>query len=400
MQRLSYEVRFTTPAFLGNAEQSGQWRTPPFKALLRQWWRAVYFARNRNNHFTIAAMREEEGKLFGHAWLESDTYVDERGQSKHTSARQSRVRVRLTRWDEGQLAKAQWPSHGAVSHPEVRVPVASDLYLGYGPVTLPRGASRPTLKAKAAIQAGESAELSLAVPDDHWPHLKQALWLMDRYGTVGGRSRNGWGSYQLTPIHGGDALTGTPPLRDWRQCLNLDWPHAIGQDEKGALIWQTAPHDDWKALMKTLAIIKIGLRTQFVFPKASPPHANPLPRHWLSYPTTTHTTHAFDRSARLPNQLRFKVRATGDGKLVGVIFHMPHLPPPAFKPDRKTIECVWQCVHRLLDALAASPNNPVWPRCECLGQETEANRQARLRDWWSKMNANDKQKLQLKRIAE
>lgn len=38
---LSYTVRFTTPAFLGNAEQAGQWRTPPFKALLRQWWRCA-----------------------------------------------------------------------------------------------------------------------------------------------------------------------------------------------------------------------------------------------------------------------------------------------------------------------------------------------------------------------
>ena len=39
MQKLEYQVRFLIPAFLGNAEQSGQWRTPPFKALLRHWWR-------------------------------------------------------------------------------------------------------------------------------------------------------------------------------------------------------------------------------------------------------------------------------------------------------------------------------------------------------------------------
>ena len=30
MQRMTYRIRFLTPAFLGNAEQSGQWRTPPF----------------------------------------------------------------------------------------------------------------------------------------------------------------------------------------------------------------------------------------------------------------------------------------------------------------------------------------------------------------------------------
>lgn len=41
MEELSYTISFTTPAFLGNAEQQAQWRTPPFKALLRQWWRVV-----------------------------------------------------------------------------------------------------------------------------------------------------------------------------------------------------------------------------------------------------------------------------------------------------------------------------------------------------------------------
>lgn len=36
MQRHSYHLHFQTPAFLGNASQNAQWRTPPIKALLRQ----------------------------------------------------------------------------------------------------------------------------------------------------------------------------------------------------------------------------------------------------------------------------------------------------------------------------------------------------------------------------
>lgn len=38
MKRFEYQVKFLTPAFLGDAEQSGRWRTPPLKTLLRQWW--------------------------------------------------------------------------------------------------------------------------------------------------------------------------------------------------------------------------------------------------------------------------------------------------------------------------------------------------------------------------
>lgn len=41
MKTFRYRLIFSTPAFLGNASQQGQWRTPPVKALLRQWWRVA-----------------------------------------------------------------------------------------------------------------------------------------------------------------------------------------------------------------------------------------------------------------------------------------------------------------------------------------------------------------------
>jgi len=46
-KKLDLTVRFLTPAFLGDAEQNGRWRTPPFKALLRQWWRMAYAANKK-----------------------------------------------------------------------------------------------------------------------------------------------------------------------------------------------------------------------------------------------------------------------------------------------------------------------------------------------------------------
>lgn len=140
------------------------------------------------------------------------------------------------------------------------------------------------------------------------------------------------------------------PVRPWRDCLKLDWPHAIGQDDR-PLIWQTQPFDDWKALMKRLAEVKIGLRTQFAFTtgKNAPRTED---RHWLSYPVTNHSVAAWGNNARLPNTLRFKVRTTADHKLVGILFHVPHLPPGDFRPDRPAIERVWTQVHRHLDSPA------------------------------------------------
>jgi CRISPR-associated protein Cmr1 len=288
----------------------------------------------------------------------------------------------LDRWVEGQETKQSWgrqeldKAKDGVNHPEVRT-IGPKLYLGYGPLIVEkvqRQAEKKAqyatvLKSNAAIKAGEEATLSIAWPtqhpsgdlqkildnNNHKKRLQRALWLMDRYGTLGGRSRNGWGSFSLLPLPPGEGWGEgtTPPTRDWKLALGFDWPHAIGHDDKGPLIWKTRPFDDWKAVMRELAIIKIGLRTQFVFPNVTPPHPQPLERHWLSYPITRHTTLAFDRNARLPNSLRFKVRPVSNDpkEVVGVIFHMPCMPPSDFRPDKPAIENTWKTVHALLDEL-------------------------------------------------
>ena len=97
-------------------------------------------------------------------------------------------------------------------------------------------------------------------------------------------------------------------------------------------------------------MLKIGLRTQFKFTTGRDAAA-PENRHWLSYPVTNHSVKSWGGNARLPNSLRFKVRpAPGNPQqLVGVIFHVPCLPPPSFQPHLGAIQNVWQTVHRSLD---------------------------------------------------
>ncbi len=346
----SYTLRFITPAFLGNAEQSGQWRTPPIKALWRQWWRVAYAADQRGA-VDVAAMRAVEAGLFGVA--------------ADSGAHKSDIRLRLSRWDRGRPTPWQGAESERVTHCEVKgrdgrpAPVGPLLYLGYGPLRFLQG--QTALKAKAAIQTDESAVLSVAFPSSsaEAPHLSLALQLMNLYGTLGGRSRNGWGSFDLRP-----ADAATPELLQtldarltarWQDALALEWPHALGCDAGGPLIWQTEALADWKAAMRRLAEIKIGLRTHFKFPvNVQPPHAQPLQRHWLSYPVTRHEVVGWkERGAggefRLPNSLRFKVRMGDDGKLRGVIFHVPCRPPPQFKPNTPALVAVWQQVHAYLN---------------------------------------------------
>lgn len=113
MKTLEYTVRFNTPAFLGNAEQSGQWRTPRFKALLRQWWR-VAVAEQLN--FNVGALRKREAELFGVAADGSDSH-------------KSQVRIRLDDWSLGKLNQA--PAIGLVAMSMNQILAA--LYSGYGP---------------------------------------------------------------------------------------------------------------------------------------------------------------------------------------------------------------------------------------------------------------------------
>lgn len=327
-----YKISFTTPGFMGNAGQNAQWRTPPIKAQLRQWWRMAYYAKHKTG-FSVEAMREKEGHLFGNAWL-------------NNAFNKSLVRIRLDHWNEGKLLKSNWKSLDDVKHPEVTRSMPADIYLGYGPIAIDK--KKSTLKNNAAIQAGENNQLSIAAPEDDMLLIEQAIWLMDRYGTLGGRSRNGWGSYMLT---GDSPLRSVDAQHNWLTMVDTDWPHAIGQDSKGALIWQTTEHDDWRSLMKQLAELKIALRTHFQF-SSGKDAAKPEDRHWLAYPVTNHSVSAWGNNARLPNSLRFKVRQLLNQKLVGIVFHVPHLPPAAFSPDKEVIKRVWAEVHRFLDASA------------------------------------------------
>jgi len=348
MTRLEYRITFNSPAFLGNAEQDGQWRTPPFKALLRHWWRIAY-ASEQDGSPSIDRMREQEGQLFGVA------------SDRRNGSRKSQVRLRLDHWNVGR--QHDWPTLAKVRHPEVKFPVDSGLYLAFGPVLLPKGAKQPALKKNAAIQSGESAMLSVACPDDAVPMLQTALDLIDRYGTIGGRSRNGWGSLRLSSP-GEEASLEKPGiakslLRPWRDCLDQDWPHAIGTDAQGPLIWRTTQSfSDWKGVMQQLAALKIGLRTQFPFNSGN---GTPRPeyRHWLSYPVTRHAVKPW-ANARLPNSLRFKVRADPDGSgLRGLIVHVPCLPPAQpFHPDRRAVEAVWAQVHACLDQADSLTRTP------------------------------------------
>lgn len=335
MQTAQFTVLLLTPTFLGDAAQAGAWRTPPFKALFREWWRIAAAPGHGYDH---RALRQSEGTLFGNAWLDS-------------GATQSNVRLALKHWDAGTMT-AWEPNDPREPHPEVRDkttgksrPVGSQLYLGYGPLKFEQGTA---LKANPALQAGKTNTLSLAWPETE-TSIPHTLQLIDWFGTVGGRGRNGWGSLSLNP----EPLTARHPqlssvLRDLRECLKLDWPHAIGKDTAGPLVWESAESfANWQDAMKFLARTKIGFRTHLKFPNEPTPHRQAQDRHVLSYPVTNHDVQGWSRDARLANQLRFKLFRDADKQLRARIYHTPHSSPLPMGNLNQL--AVWQRIHRWLD---------------------------------------------------
>lgn len=354
MTSLTYTVRFVTPAFLGNAEQQGQWRTPPFKALLRQWWRVAAAKDHGYNH---ERLREAEGKLFGNAWIENNFC-------------KSKVRLRLDRWDEGKLSSNGWPGGSiekVVTTRDGKGQVSADIYMGYGPVLPPsKKDNRSKITIRNAIGPTEpTMQLRVGYERNLETDMTAALQLIQWFGTLGSRSRNSWGSLLLEPIENALALPILPQIdhplisqigRSWRECLKEEWPHALGTEAGKPLIWITEPKPDWTAVMGCLANIKVEVR-QSAKTIRGPSGIGGI--HLLGYPAGGKwEIRKLGKEARLASQLRFKVVRDTQDRLRGMVFHLPCRFPDKLsshleREQKDWIEDneqkIWENIHRQLN---------------------------------------------------
>lgn len=363
MKKLEYRVSFTTPAFLGNAEQQAQWRTPPLKALLRQWWRVAVA---RSHGFDHRAMRQAEGELFGNAWL-----TDANGRPAH---RKSRVTVRMDPWSFGEMTSKTWPKgmESVTTTVDGKGTVRSDVYLGFGPVLPASKLENRGITIRAAMRPEQSSFLRLALdaPGDLWKPLQLLAW----FGALGSRSRNGWGSLAIEAINGTAPVTPIPDVNDnllkdigeeWEQCLSgdRDWPHAVGTRDGRPLIWVSELFADWRKAMGCLAHVRVEAR-RVAKGFTGPDRIGGI--HLLGYPAggkwelpefRKERPNRSDHEGRLASQLRFKVAATPSG-LVGLIFHVPHRFPDVLRGRLNSQQrgwlnqherTVWRAVHEYLD---------------------------------------------------
>ncbi|NCC26004.1 MAG: hypothetical protein EOM25_12555 [Deltaproteobacteria bacterium] len=336
VEKLELTVEFLSPTFLGGADQNAELRSAPFKNLLRQWWRVA------NGQLSPDRLREEEGKLFG------TVLGDEK-----TSA--SRIRISLTPANDFSV-KDTLPSIGKIEHPEVKGksgnPIMVDrlLYLGYGPVNQEKVNGKYTLVTRRFIQPGSKAAFSLHIPKTQKKTLEQTLSLVHLLGTIGGRSRNGYGSLALS---GG----GFHPTLDQSASLEFKavmtdqgrkYPHALGRDDQGLLCWEYTAGKTWEDVFRVFSELYMKTRTSLPFTKKDELES----RHILGYPAgRNHKVSAWgDNNGRMPSQLRLMIKRNELNQIVGRILHLPHPVPKPWdeKNGGRELE-VWKKVHTFLD---------------------------------------------------
>lgn len=326
MQQYAFSLRFDTPAFLGNAEQSGQWRTPPIKALLRQWWRVAYFADHRDR-FDLAAMRREEGVLFGNAWLSH-----REGNRDVTDHSKSQVRIRLD-LPESQSGNAWEPgSQQGVA------PLPTNLSTSYAWFGLvDRGAGLPDRTGIKADETEGVRVLRLAAPEQYLPQIENAVTLINSFGQIGARSRGGWGSFHIVgakALTAGELARYTLPLSE---CLKDDWPKSLGRDDTGRLLlWESrSSYPSWDRAMRTVAAERRNVRTALKSVGGD----------------DLRIALGFAGQGRMPSPLRWKLVPREHGQLAVRVFAMPHGIPAdsgeALSAER--LKRAWSVVCQTLD---------------------------------------------------
>ncbi|MGZ5444631.1 MAG: type III-B CRISPR module RAMP protein Cmr1 [Thermoanaerobaculia bacterium] len=255
MQRITVDVQFVTPCFLGGADpkQTAEWRAESIRGQLRWWFRAVAA---RHFGFDSEPVRAAEEEVWG------------------STTRKSAVDIVVEPLKEGALQPKGVPfmntaegyGKGTINGP---------VYLGYGLfdlAALPNG-KKGFRTSRPYIQPGTEGRFHIIRRGAVTQHEIDALRSWICLGGIGSRSRRGWGSVSLVGVSGIDPhklactlpdvvgsstrrridtddalgqLPESPALSDYTRVCR--WNQAF-EDQSGVEGWRKALHAAGKALI-------------------------------------------------------------------------------------------------------------------------------------------------------
>jgi len=190
VKRLTFDLEFITPAFIGGANQQAELRPASFVGLLRWWWRAL------KGECDIEKLREEEIKIFGgDGKMVSPVYLRVEG---NVSKGNDLINEYKLSWNFDRNRRALIGPHAGVG------------YLYYSMVALN--------KRREFIKAGSRLRLTLIGKDEFLKHYIASLWALIFLGGVGSRSRRGGGNLAVidyNPKDLGISLIPTGYFDEW-----------------------------------------------------------------------------------------------------------------------------------------------------------------------------------------
>lgn len=342
-EKISLDCTILTPMFLGNADQHAALSAAPVKAALRYWWRVsgVHNAENPEE------LLKKESCLFGSA--------DEKfGKSK--------VSVLM----KGYLSesKENIPT-GDVKNVKFRLGNISNLnvfvYLGMGIIDF-RQNNDKMIKIdndRSYFKPESVFKIEIISPKKSsvlYEELVKSIFLLSEFGALGSRSRNGWGSIQVSSNIDRERLFKEllNIAKPMKSCFSVDYPHCLGKDAQGRIsIWQSEGKSSWQECMADFGSIYGNLRK--IFPTKGKMGLLG-DRLLLGYPIPKPIPHiAGWQGARFSSPLRFVVKKT-DNRFIYRVVHVPALIPKDLNqnnqkeiwiPDHQ--KNFWDTVHKHLD---------------------------------------------------
>lgn len=182
MEHWTVEFRTLNPMFLGNAEgNSSELRPSSLKGMIRFWWRASH------PHLPLNQLYEKEAEIFGTA------HVDEKknlGRSKLTiHILPSKKNYNITS-NTLPSAEAIDPSF-YTNHQKVDI----FQYLSFGKYDI------NSKKFFSYIKEGLIFQVQFRFPSTYKEDILKVLECLHRFGTLGGKSRNGFGSIWIDKLN-------------------------------------------------------------------------------------------------------------------------------------------------------------------------------------------------------
>ncbi|WP_340695949.1 type III-B CRISPR module RAMP protein Cmr1 [Hydrogenobacter thermophilus] len=198
MKKLTFELEFITPAFIGGADpKDAELRPASFVGLLRWWYRKILQARVEN----LEELYKEESKLFGNQESSSNFWLKIKNPISRTS---KTAEIRLK-----------------------KIPIEQGIsYLGYGNILYINFEKEKNMKKyehvyntlkkhgktklKGLFPAREfllnedikdKTALEIVCKDELYNLIEALMFIFSQFGSLGGRSRRGWGSLHLIPTY-------------------------------------------------------------------------------------------------------------------------------------------------------------------------------------------------------